>query len=79
MKPHRKIAGHIKPEGHILFLPGHGIALCKLIQKGLGFDKPKEIGLKDLTGRFHIIKVSVRQSPQDEGLVFLEDHQVHPS
>jgi hypothetical protein len=45
MQTHGKIAGHIKPERHIVFLTGRRIALRQLIEKGPGFDETKEIGL----------------------------------
>jgi hypothetical protein len=51
MESHRKIAGHIKPERHILLLPGHVVGLGQLIQIRPGFDKPKKIGLEHLAGQ----------------------------
>jgi len=77
-KPHRKIAGHIKPERHILLLPGRGIGLCKLIQKSPGFDKTEEIGFEHLAGRLHVVELPIAKGLQNERLVLFEDDQVHP-
>jgi hypothetical protein len=48
VQPHGKIAGYIKPERHLLLLPGPRIALRQLIEKRFGFDETEKLRLKDL-------------------------------